>query len=134
MIARPTDVRDPLFVAKLNLWSNQGKQDAANQKVKEEWQREAANWVQRNMANQEHGLPIDPPLALPVMTIYHDDFTVENPPFPDLKVPTLDPVRVVPSGGIGPDARTNVPPDRLDAVIMLLGHVIDLLEAKNAAK
>jgi hypothetical protein len=118
MIQRPTDVRDPQFITKLSLFVQQLGQDNANQLVHDQFVTTASNWKLKAAGDQAVGKPIDPAPNPPLMTIYHDDGTIDHPPFPDLRTPTLDPpANLVPAHGIAADAP---PPDRTDAILMQL--------------
>lgn len=130
MIAKPTDVRDPLFAEKLQLWDNQRKQDDANAKVKTEWLQAVDNWRRKAEQDQALGLPIDTAPALPKMTVWHDDGQEDHPPFPDLKVPVLSPPPVVvPAHGIKAD---KPPADRTDALLLMVQMLSDEIAAMAA--
>lgn len=133
MTTRPTDVRDPNYVVKLNLYVNQLHQDDVNKQVHDAWVAKATDWQARNQHNKELQLPVESPLVLPTMTIWHDDGTVDHPLFPDLKLPVL--VDATPTTGTGgfrpPDLA--LPPDRIDGIVLALGLVLHDLDAMKLA-
>lgn len=133
MIPFPTDVRDPKFVEKLNWWDAQNKQDAANKKIHDEYLQYSANYLAQETHDAELGLTVDPPKPLPVMTIYNDDMTISHQPFPDLKLPMIDPRAGKPTTGPG-FGSLNPTGATVDAqaTLLMLQHVVQELQAARA--
>lgn len=128
MIARPTDFTDfPTYSKLLTIWSNQQKQDSENLKAHDDFVTASRNWLVQAASQQAHQLPIPQKPTLPKHKVYNDDGTITETAFPDLTVPEL-PVPNAP--GSGSPVSPNVPLDRLDVVLMLLGKICDRLGIK----
>ena len=85
MIAYPTGPPwDDAYKALQILFHNQATEAAQNQAVHDKYVSDKSNWNLQTPTNIALGLAPAPAPVMPLQTIYNDDGSVSNPPFPDL--------------------------------------------------
>ena len=117
----------PWYNAQLQIWHNQGQQDAENKSIHDAYVDASSNYLIQYASQLAAKQPLPAIPQMPLMNVYNDDGTVSHPAFPDLTQVVAPVSTGVPSEGI---AATNPPMDREDAILLLVQKIYTLVGGK----